>query len=223
MRDAVMRDTKLRDTVMRDTVMLDTARRDARSMRHAGVLALAVFLVGLPVFGAPIHGADAGPAPANAQMEPRAELAPPLDARDLAGEPVRLADALRTGPTVVTFWATWCKPCAREFPALQMLSAVQSGQVTLLGINEDGPRNRAKLAAFARSHGLTARILPDDDGTIAESFRVQAFPTTIVIDTRGRIVLVQQGYRAGDEALVARTLERLLGRAAAADSGAVAK
>jgi peroxiredoxin len=141
----------------------------------------------------------------------RLEQAPPLVAYDIDGVLVDLSKLVAQGPVVLTFWATWCKPCAKELPALAtILGRLDEGErATLVSINEDGPRNRAKLRSFWRRYGLHAPIIPDDEGSIAERFHVLAFPTTLVIDNKGRVAATHQGYRPGDEAEVGRELHML--------------
>lgn len=136
------------------------------------------------------------------------ETAPSLEARDLDGRPVSLKALTEHGPVVLAFWATWCKPCTKELPQLQRIVSAAPG-ATLLTVNQDGPRNRAKLRPFWSRMGLTAPVVLDDDGSIAERFRVVALPTTIVIDRRARIVSVHQGYRPGEEERLAAEISAL--------------
>ena len=155
----------------------------------------------------------------------RAEMAAPaITAADLDGVAVNWPAMLARGPVLVSFWATWCKPCAAELPALQRVVAAANAdsaapqRLTWLAINEDGPRNRAKIRPAAHRAGMmAARIVPDEDGSLAASFQVVAFPTTLLIDTRGRIVRVHQGYRPGDEIALAAEIAAVMA-AAPADS-----
>ena len=147
----------------------------------------------------------------------RAEIAAPvIVAADLDGVPVEWTSVLAHGPVLVSFWATWCKPCAAELPALQRVVAAvnadssASPRLTWLAINEDGPRNRSKIRPAAHRAGMTARIVPDEDGSLAASFQVVSFPTTVLLDARGRIVSVHQGYRAGDEIALAAEIATVL-------------
>jgi len=126
------------------------------------------------------------------------EQAPALDARDLDGRTISLKTLAQGGPVVVAFWATWCKPCTKELPQLQRIVSATPG-ASLVAVNQDGPRNRAKLRPFWSRLGMTAPIVLDDDGAIGERFRVVALPTTIVIDRGARVAFVHQGYRPGDE------------------------
>ena len=151
-----------------------------------------------------------------------APAAPVIVAADLDGVPVEWTAVLAHGPVLVSFWATGCEPCAAELPAVQRVVAAAnadsgvSPRLTWLAINEDGPRNRSKIRPAAHRAGITARIVPDEDGSLAAIFQVVSFPTTLLLDAHGRIVSVHQGYRAGDEIALAAEIATLI--AAPADS-----
>ncbi len=140
------------------------------------------------------------------------ERAPALRGHDLRGAVVDL-DSLRTrGPVVVTFWATWCKPCRHELPALAAVVRAAGDSVALIAVNEDGPRGRAQAVAAWRSFGAPGHAMPDDDGSLAERFLVAAFPSTFVVAPDGSVVYAKQGYRAGEEKAVVEAVIRAAGR-----------
>ena len=63
------------------------------------------------------------------------------------------------------------------------------------------------LQDFQQKHGLTYPILLDETGTVANAYRVQGFPTNVIIDRQGRLRYIEPGFNA--EA-VNRTLQQLL-------------
>src|SRR5262249_18671622 len=72
--------------------------------------------------------------------------APALPVEDLAGPPVTLGGLLGGAggrPVLVTFWASWCDPCAREAPALERFSLSSSGRGRLVGVNWSDALSRA--------------------------------------------------------------------------------
>jgi thiol-disulfide isomerase/thioredoxin len=145
---------------------------------------------------------------------------PGLRARDLGGASFDLAETLVSGPTVITFWATWCKPCRRELPELQkLLDTYGERGFQVVAVNGDGPVDQAKIRPYVKAHGFTFSVLPDPDGEIRRRFQVEVFPTTLLVDTEGRILHRQVGYRRGDETILAEHLEELLPAAPAPASG----
>lgn len=102
---------------------------------------------------------------------------------------------------VLNVWGSWCAPCAVEAPDLQQVwEQVQRDKkpVQFMGINwRDNP---ASGRAFAKKHGLTFPSLHDDSGVLILDLQGKATgaPTTLVLDTQGRIAGVVVGVvRAG--------------------------
>jgi thiol-disulfide isomerase/thioredoxin len=105
------------------------------------------------------------PAPAHAESNSEATDRVALDGLrlpDLEGRSVALASYLGKGPVVLDFWATWCKPCLAALPELQQLyTDLAPRGLQLVGINEDGQRNAAKVKPFAKTQGMTFPVLLD--------------------------------------------------------------
>jgi len=99
--------------------------------------------------------------------------------------------SLRGKPAIVHFWASWCDPCikeAREFPKL----ATQLGdRASLVGV--DFSDDAAGAKAFVRKFGWTFPVLVDAAGTAGERDGVVGLPTTLILDSDGRIIKRLQG------------------------------
>ena len=138
------------------------------------------------------------------------QAAPDFTLRDLSGKSVRLA-ALRGHIVLLNFWSSTCPPCLSEMPALERAyrHIVPSHRApVILGI-EGTPEDAATVAAFARRVGVTYPLLLDSwlQVTLAD-YHVGALPTSVVVDTRGRVREVHLGalaYPAILRALYART------------------
>jgi thiol-disulfide isomerase/thioredoxin len=65
-------------------------------------------------------------------------------------------------PTVLNFWATYCKPCLEEIPYFQSAVAKDTA-VELILVSIDMPEMYEKLPAFAKKYGITARIVYLDE------------------------------------------------------------
>lgn len=142
---------------------------------------------------------------------PRRMVAPGFHVRSVEGAWLDLAELLRRGPVLIDFWATWCKPCLAAMPELEMLHERYGPRgLAVIGISIDGPRNVAKVRPFANRLGLKFPIAVDLDGSLEESYQVRAAPTTFLIARDGSVVAVRQGYRPGETAKLAATIESLL-------------
>ena len=83
--------------------------------------------------------------------------------------------------------------------------------LTVVGVNEDGPRGQAKVKPFLRSKKLTFPIALDLDSSVANRMRVTAYPTTLLLDQDGMIVYRQAGFTSGQEAKLIAEIEQILG------------
>jgi cytochrome c biogenesis protein CcmG, thiol:disulfide interchange protein DsbE len=93
--------------------------------------------------------------------------------------------ALRGHPVVVNQWASWCGPCAFEFPFFRGLADKYRGQVAFLGV--DAQDNRGDALAFLKRHPVPYPSYFDGDATVARSFRGgQAWPTTAFFNAAGK-------------------------------------
>ena len=100
---------------------------------------------------------------------------------------------------IVEFFATWCPHCAAATPWVRELFAtLPPSKYAWLSVNADG-EDAASVYAYHRYFGLASPALLDPSsqpgtfrnpgaaGPVTTRYRVQAFPTFYVVDTRGRI------------------------------------
>ena len=139
------------------------------------------------------------------------EKAPDFRLSDLKGKQTELKAYLGKGPVVLDFWASWCKPCVKSLPKLQKIyDKYKKYGLTIIGINQDGPRNRSKINPFIKSQGISFPILLDDNSDVMRRYRVVSLPATVIISSKGNILKVHKGYRAGDEKLLEKEIIFLL-------------
>lgn len=117
--------------------------------------------------------------------------APALPRELLSGRTVTLA-ALRGHPVFVTFWASWCDPCAHEAPALEQFSKGLGGRAALVGVNWSDP-SLSDARAFVKRYGWTFPNLRDPQGAAGLRFGITGLPTTFVIDSSGKVRATLRG------------------------------
>lgn len=124
-----------------------------------------------------------------------AATAPDFTLVDLDGKQVNLQKLLEMGPVLVDFWATYCKPCLKAMPQFEKMHHTYSERgLTILGVNEDGPRGIVKVRPFLKKLQISYRNVIDGDGSLLHRFGASGCPTAFLIAPDGQVVLKQAGY-----------------------------
>lgn len=108
---------------------------------------------------------------------------------------------------LVNFWATWCKPCTTEMPAMQTTyDRLRDKGFVVLAINEleDEPKVREHI----KQYGHTFPVLLDRDNKVANQFGVFGLPVSVFIDETG---VVREYIKGGllTEQLILDTVARI--------------
>ena len=153
---------------------------------------VAVFLVGFALFSVTVKRELRSLPSGQTVLRVRQE-APAFTLPDTQGQPVELrAVASRNKVVLVNFWATWCGPCRIELPQFAKLYKEKRGRgLEILAVNED--REDGKLTEYLKEKPLSFPVLVDKDGEVAKQYGVEAFPTSVLIDGNGRVLMVVDG------------------------------
>jgi peroxiredoxin len=109
--------------------------------------------------------------------------APEIALQDLQGHEVRLSD-FRGKVVLVNFWATWCKPCKEEMPAMQAVyDELRDQGFVVLAVNE--LEDVEKVAEHIRTHRHTFLVVMDHDNRVANQYGVVGLPASFLIDRQG--------------------------------------
>ena len=141
------------------------------------------------------------------------ECLPQVDMVDVQGQ-VFTPDLLKGSVVVINFWATWCKPCLSEIPALAKVYDEYKGRgVHMLGIMTDDVELET-LESFQKRTGMNFPVIRVDDEVNAAFEYPAALPTTYVYGPDGRLELSKRG--AIREAELEAVLDRLVAKVGAA-------
>jgi peroxiredoxin len=87
---------------------------------------------------------------------------------------------------VLNFWATWCPPCRKEMPDLEMLYQQFKDQgLVILAISDE---DAGKVRPFIAQQKVTYPILLDPGRKVNELFQIEGIPKTFVYDRNGKLV-----------------------------------
>ena len=87
---------------------------------------------------------------------------------------------------LLNFWATWCKPCTTEMPAMQAsFDKLRDKGFAVIAVNE--LEDDARVREHIKQYGHTFPVLMDHDNKVANQFGVFGLPVSVFIDQEGRV------------------------------------
>ncbi len=102
---------------------------------------------------------------------------------DLNGKTHSLSEH-RGKVVLLNFWATWCKPCTTEMPAMQTTyDKLREKGFIVLAVNE--LEDDAKVGEHIKQYGHTFPVLMDRENKVANQFGVFGLPVSVFIDETG--------------------------------------
>lgn len=133
------------------------------------------------------------------------QVAPDFQLDTHEGESASLSD-YRGQRVIVNFWATWCPPCRAEIPDFQKL--YDNEDVEILAVNlTDTEESIEGVGAFVEEYEMTFPVFMDENGEVAGTYDVNAYPTSYMIDSDGYIEYIAKGAMNYD--LMAQELEKM--------------
>lgn len=124
------------------------------------------------------------------------------------GKNVQLSD-LRGRVVMLNFWASWCGPCRQEMPLLDKLSQrYEPAGFTLLGVNVEADQEAAD--ALLKEIPVSFPVLYDPTSKVSKAYKVEAMPSTVMIDCDGNLNYLHRGYVPGDEKIYQKKIKELI-------------
>lgn len=127
---------------------------------------------------------------------------PSVEVKTLDGKKVNMSEITNDGkPIIVTFWATWCKPCIKEHDAINDVYEdwVDETGVKMIAISIDNARSAMRVAPTVNGKGWEFEVLLDVNSDLKRAMNVNVPPHTFIIDGDGNIAWQHVGYLDGDE------------------------
>jgi peroxiredoxin len=127
---------------------------------------------------------------------------PTVSVKTITGKPVSTETFKNDGkPMILSFWATWCKPCIQELNSLkdeyQVLHA-ETG-VKVIAVSIDDSRSSNRVQSFLASKGWPYEVYLDENSEFKRAMGVANVPHTFVLDGMGKVVAQHTSYVPGDE------------------------
>lgn len=127
---------------------------------------------------------------------------PNVKLQDVNGNTVQTGAISNDGkPIVISFFATWCKPCLRELKAIHEVYPDWQDEtgVKMYIVSIDQAQDANKVKPLVDGFGWEYEVLLDPNGDFKRAMNVQNVPHVFVLDGKGKIVYNHAGYVDGGE------------------------
>lgn len=137
---------------------------------------------------------------------------PSVDVKTLEGSNININTIENDGnPIVISFWATWCKPCKKELNNIAEVYEDWQDEtdVKLVAISIDNARSMAKVAPYVNAADWDYEVYIDPNGDLKRAMGVSTVPHTFLLNSKKEIVWQHKGYVDGDEDELLEQIEKL--------------
>jgi thiol-disulfide isomerase/thioredoxin len=138
---------------------------------------------------------------------------PKIDLKSLDNTIVNTSEFDNDGkPIVISFWATWCKPCVKELSTIA--ESYEDWQdetgVKIIAISIDDARNMSKVKPKVNAEMWEYEVYCDPNGDFKRAMGVGSVPHTFLLNENKEIVYQHTGYKDGDEYDLYKKIEALV-------------
>lgn len=127
---------------------------------------------------------------------------PSVDIKTVDGRNFNTSEIDNNGkPIIISFWATWCKPCVKELSTIadEYEDWQAETDVKLVAISIDDARNMPKVAPFVNGKGWEYDVYVDTNADMKRAMNVNTVPHTFLLNGDKQVVYSHNSYSPGDE------------------------
>ena len=139
---------------------------------------------------------------------------PSVTLKDINGKTVCTDTLSNNGkPFIISFFATWCKPCNRELTAISEVYEEWQKEtgVKLIAVSIDQAQNINKVKPLVDQHEWPYEtVLLDPNSELKRQLGIQTIPYVFIVDGQGKIVYRHNGYTEGAEEELIEKVRELL-------------
>ncbi len=146
-------------------------------------------------------------------MAQGAKMPENITIKALDGQSVQTSVINNNGkPMIISFWATWCKPCNRELDAIKEVYDEWQDEtgVKLVAISIDDARSAARVKPWVDGKDWPYEVYIDQNKDFARAMNVVNVPHTFLINGEGEIVWQHTSYQDGGEEEMIEKVRELL-------------
>ena len=138
---------------------------------------------------------------------------PIMSIEDKNGKPFTLKfnnDQTKNG-YVINFWATWCLPCKKELPDLNLLSLkLQKYKIHVITVSIDKKNTKDQLLFLKNNDAYHLSSFFDKKMNLYKALKLRGIPTTILVNKSGLIVSKHEGVLKWGEDKIVKNILNLI-------------
>ncbi|MCC8145596.1 MAG: TlpA family protein disulfide reductase [Bacteroidales bacterium] len=145
----------------------------------------------------------------------KAQQLPSVQLKDIQGKTVDTQTLNNDGkPFIISFFATWCKPCLRELNAIRDVYEEwqEDTDVKIIAISIDEAQNTNKVKPLVDRLNWDYEVLLDPNSEFKRALNVDVIPSVFIVDRQGNIVDSRSGYTDGSEEHLIEKVRELLNK-----------
>lgn len=143
----------------------------------------------------------------------RAQPIPDVTVENMKGVKVSAKTICLAGkPTVVSLWATWCKPCIQELDAVSEVLEDWREELDFrfVAVSVDDARAISKARTYASARGWDGiDFFFDSNAELQRKLNVSSIPYVLIYDSSGKLVYSHVGYLPGGEEEIFSELKKI--------------
>ena len=137
---------------------------------------------------------------------------PHENVKSLDGEIVNTSTFQNDGnPMIISFWATWCKPCVHELNTIAEVYEdwQEETGVKLIAISVDNSRTSGGVMPMVNGKDWDYEVYLDENGDFKRAMGVNVVPHTFLVDGKGNVVWQHTSFTEGSELELIELVRRL--------------
>lgn len=117
-------------------------------------------------------------------------------------------------PIIISFWATWCKPCVNELNTIaeNYKEWLSETGVKLVAISIDDARSSGSVKPFVMGKNWEYEVYLDPNGDFKRAMNVNTIPHTFLLSGNREIVSQHTTFAPGDEDKLYEEIKKVAGK-----------
>jgi cytochrome c biogenesis protein CcmG, thiol:disulfide interchange protein DsbE len=127
---------------------------------------------------------------------------PSVEVKTLDGKSFNTENISNDGkPIIISFWATWCKPCVNELTTIEDVYTDWQKEtgVKIIAVAIDDSKTAGNVKPTVNGKGWDYEVLLDVNSDFKRAMNVNLIPHTFVINGKGEIVWQHTSFSQGSE------------------------